>query len=281
MHVQNGQTTLLPSCGNACFTTSQIPVIQMHKHAQINMCDWPELASDCSLQEDFLFWNDLYGLFFKPYSYVLPKKAFKQNFTRYILVLIRQITVAAMAVRPSLCSFNCIYVKEAEGTLELQVLFNHYWPSIWFSFLGVRCVITATVTVCSPFNNPVKCGQKSPHSTLIFRTNGFWGPSISLWLSLSTAQCRLAVLYLLLACDHKETPIVCAVVTTHTLALSHTNTSQTCLSHLLCCGDDCDFFCLLGLVYQMPSTIMCTYQSYHDDNNRPRATDCVSVFLLE
>lgn len=144
--------------------------------------------------------------------------------------MIRQITVAAMAVRPFFCSFNCIYVKEAEGTLELRFLFNQYWPSyICFWFFGLRCVTTATGTVCSPFNKTVKYGRKSPHSTLIFRTNGFWGSGISLWMSLSTAQCRLAVLYLLLACDHKQTPIVCAVVTTHTHSLSHT---QTHLRHV-------------------------------------------------
>lgn len=39
------------------------------------------------------------------------------------------------------------------------------------------------------------------------------------------------------------------------------------------------FFCLMGLVYQMPSTIMCTYQSYHDDKHRPRVTDCLSVCI--
>lgn len=78
---------------------------------------------------------------------------------------------------------------------------------------------------------------------------------------------------------------------THTLSHTHTPThahahkhiSDMCLSHLLCCGDDCDFFCSMGLVYQMPSTIMCTYQSYQSyqsyHDNRPRATDCVSVCI--
>lgn len=44
--------------------------------------------------------------------------------------------------------------------------------------------------------------------------------------------------------------------------------SGHCLPHLLCCDDDDDDdddFLLMGLVYQMPSTIMCTYQSYHED----------------
>lgn len=32
--------------------------------------------------------------------------------------------------------------------------------------------------------------------------------------------------------------------------------------------DDDDHSPLMGLVYQMPSTIMCTYQSYHDDTGQ-------------
>lgn len=40
------------------------------------------------------------------------------------------------------------------------------------------------------------------------------------------------------------------------------------LLHFLCCDDDDDDFLLMGLVYPMPSTIMCTYQSYHDDTGQ-------------
>lgn len=44
--------------------------------------------------------------------------------------------------------------------------------------------------------------------------------------------------------------------------------SGRCLTHLLCCDVDDDDFLLMGLVYLMPSTIMCTYQSYHDDTGQ-------------
>lgn len=85
----------------------------------------------------------------------------------------------------------------------------------------------------------------------------FSGPGVSLWASLSRACCWLS----------RPCCIYSLHVTTTNSHLVHRRHDDA-LVVVHDDDDDDDDSLLMGLVYQMPSTIMCTYQSYHDDTGQ-------------